>query len=374
MVLPDRGFAYTIFNRVFPQLLNSDLTKVPLLLQRIKKGSAALAEKAAGMALSHAYLGIQLAIQAHAAITFVITREVYQGFIMSGDFKLVLYRDVIAGIPSIDCIADLQLLNVHDKAMVSLKKLFETKQLIDGTIVYPFDCDTLNTSRRLLGYLKTIPFEDYADIPGFWKDADKEIDKLDFGDEYETINLSSIELFLSFIQSGDERMVQEKPAFLRGGYYRSCINNKIATGLAMFGPKAPSCNFGPKGINGLVFNIPKIGTEDKNIGPDGILKKLPFQAMHPMSALAQWTSLFAEGILRLPVGDKKRSEFCKMSGVVYHLTAQQTTPFLAVYDRIKIYSSQVRTNPGQKRKGAVTEDQGAGGSKQKRMRPDAGMY
>lgn len=374
MVLPDRGFAYNVFTRVFPQLLNSDMSKVPILLQRIKKGSAALAEKAAGMALSHAYLGIQLAIQSHSTITFIITRQVYQGFILSGSYNLVLYRDVIAGIPAADCIADLQLLNAHDKAMVALKGLFEMKKLIDGTVVYPFAIETLNTSRRLLNYLRTIPFDDYKDIPDFWKNVDKEVDKLDFGDEFRSINLSSIELFLSYVQSGEDRLIANEPAFLRGGYFRSCTNNKVAIGLGMFGLKAPSCNFGPKGSNGLVFNIPKIGTEDKNIGPNGVLKKIPFQVMHPISAVSQWTTLFAEGILRLPVGDKKRSEFCKMSGVVYHLNAQQERPFLAIYDRIKIYSSQVRSMPGQKRKGAVTEDRGEGGSKGKKRRQDVSMY
>jgi hypothetical protein len=356
MVLPDRGFAYTMFTRVFPQLLNSDLSKVPLLLQRIKKGAASIAHSVAGMAISHAYLGISLAIQSHTTIHFIITREEYQGFILSGTFNLVLYKDVISGIPSVDCIADLQLLNSHDKAMLKLKEAFEKKTLIDGTVVYPFDINSLNTSRRLLNYLRGIAETEFVDIPDFWKEVDKLVDQLDFGDEWEIIGTVSLELFLDYIQNGDDRLLSDKPAFLRGGYFRSCRNNKIATGLAMFGPKAPSCNFGPKGQTGFVIPIPKIGSADSNLAEGGALKKLPFQSMHPISALAQWTTLFAEGIIRLPKGDPKRNEFCKMSGVAFHLHRGAMPAFISIYDRIKNYSSTVRSTTGSKRKGAVTED------------------
>jgi hypothetical protein len=375
MVLPDRGFAYTVFNRIFPQLLNSDLSKVPLLLQRIKKGAASIAHSIAGMAISHAYLGISLAIQSHSAIHFIITREEYQGFILAGDFNLVLYKDVIDGLPEDDCIADLQLLNTHDRAMLQLKKEFEIKKLIDGETVYPFDIDSLNTSRRLLGYLKGIPESEYADIPDFWKQVDKLVDQLDFGDEWEVIGTSSIEEFLNFVQTGDERLLADKPAFLRGGYFRSCRNNKIATGLAMFGPKAPSCNFGPKGITGFVIPIPKIGNPDSNLADDGALKKLPFQSMHPISATAQWTTLFAEGVIRLPKGDPKRNEFCKMSGVAYHLHRGAMPAFVSIYDRIKTYSSTIRSSTGSKRKGAVTEERGNGGpSKKSKSNAGLGMF
>lgn len=374
MVLPDRSYAYTVFQRVFPQLLHADLTKVPALLQRIKKGAAALADKTAGMAISHAYLGIQLAIQSHAAITFVITRGVYQGFMLSGEFTIVLYKDIIDGIPQADCLADLLLLNTHDKAMLAIKGHFEGKTLIDGTIIYPFDVDQLNTSRRLFDYLTNINPDEYADIPDFWKVVDKLIDQLDFGDEWSVINTQSIESFLDYIQTGDKRLLSEKPAYLRGGYYRSCRNNKIATGLSVFGEKAPSCNFGPKGNHGFTINIPKLGTPDNNLADDGVLKKLPFQSMHPSSATGQWTSLFAEGILRLPKGDQKRKEFCKMSGVAFHLHRGSMPAFVAIYDRIKTYSSSVRSATGSKRKGAVREDRQEVSGPSKKIRGDLDMY
>lgn len=375
MVLPDRSFAYTVFTRVFPQLLNSDLTKVPMLLQRIKKGTATIASSIAGMALSHAYLGISLAIQSHSTIHFIITREEYQGFILAGDFRLVLYKDIIEGLSPADCIADLQLLNSHDKAMLKLKAAFETKTLIDGTVTYPFEIDLLNTSRRLLNYLRGIAESEYVDIPDFWRDVDKLVDQLDFGDEWEVIGSSSIEFFLDYVQTGDDRLLSDKPAFLRGGYYRSCRNNKIATGLAMFGPKAPSCNFGPKGQTGFIIHIPKIGNADTNLADGGALKKLPFQSMHPISALAQWTTLFAEGTIRLPRGDPKRNEFCKMSGVAFHLHRGSMPAFISIYDRIKNYSSTVRSATGSKRKGAVTEDrQSRDGPAKRAARSTNDMY
>jgi len=371
-MLPDKMFAYTVFARIFPQLLTNRPDLLPLMLMRLKNGYAALSSKTSGMALSHAYLGINLAVQGHATINFLITRGVYQGFVLGGDYKLALYKEVFNPIPADDVIESFKLLTSHETAFNKLKIHIEQKKFIDGSIMFPCDVESLNTSRRLLRYLKTISYDDFKDIPDWNKDADRLIDQLDFeGEEFLPISITTVTTFLTYVETGDETLLDNTPAFLRGGYYRSCVNNKVATGLGLFGPGAPSCNFGGKS-NNMTFNIPKVGTADTNLVKDpntnqAPLRYLPFQKMHPASALSQWVTLFADGILRLPVGDKKRGQFCNMSGVVLHI--HNETPLAHVYTMIRNISSTTRSTTGSKRKAATTETRG-GNAKKSRSAKD----
>jgi len=361
--LPDKNFAYSIFADIFFNCLQDDLSEAPDLLNMIRKGYKNLANKEAGMAISHAYAGIKLAKQGHCNLTFIISHGQYQGFVLEGDFKVCIYGKEYEGELIADVMTRIGNVNKHDAALVMIASHIERLKNADGMPKYPTKADDLNTSRKLLRRYKSLILADFAAINDFHKDLRKLIGDLNFEDKYAPFTVSSINTFLRYVSTGNESLLDNEPAWLEGGYVEKC-GSIVATGLGMFGNVAPSLSYG--GTKDQVFSMPASTTAtDPNLQlkADGKrpLQYLPVKKVQIDLALAQWTKLFETGKFIIPVGRKGKEEFTDSRQVFLKITGEPA--FSQNYRLIKEHSIAVR-DMGRKR-GPDRED--VGGSKKRRV-------
>jgi hypothetical protein len=349
MVQPDKTFAFQIFSDIFFPSLFDDISKAPDLLNRIRRGCLNLANKEAGEALSHVYMGIKLSKQSHAALTLVIHRGQYQGFILEGDFTVVLYANKYEGALNEDTKNNIGQLLKHEKAIAEIATMFELAKTEAGEAIYPTTVEDINSSRKFIRKFGRLNLIDFVGVPDFMKTLRQKVSALNYEEKYEPLSTQTLELFLRYVNTGDETLLDNKPAWLDDGMFER--TGRVAVGLGMFGNIALSLNYGGK--KDICFTLPHDqSAQDPNLilRPDGkrALQYLPFSKVAIGTAVVQWTSLFETGKIYLPTGRKGKDEFTDQRKVQHRVSGEPS--FSLLYRLVKDRAVYVRNQKGEKRK------------------------
>jgi len=362
MNLPDRSFAATIFQRIFFKGLGPDPLSAAGSFGRIREGLRQLSHFPAGLAITHAYLGISLSENAQVPIRFVISDGVYRGFVLTGNFS-VIYRNVLYSPESpMEVTTQIQQLNAHGLTLGILVVRLNAATKADGTAFPILDVTSINTSRKLLNAINarrntgTISEAEWDGIFDLVKD-------LRFSDHFKPYTPTDILNFLKYVR-GDDAAISNYPAYLHGNYARD--TSRLSIGLGIFGPTAPSVSFDHKG---RTFTIPDSASNDPNlseVNKKRVLQFIPIETLPVINARERWSTIISKGEFRFPNPSKnKASSFVERK---HYNIAISGTDFGPTYDLIKSLVSSARSNAqaGKKRK-AVDADEVAGEVKRKKV-------
>lgn len=355
--LPDKTTAFRTFADIFFNTLFDDNSKAPGLLNILRRGAANLANKEAGMAIAHAYQGIRLSKQSHAAITFVITGQNYQGFVLEGDFTIAMYSTVYKPEPMVDVLTRIDAIGSHDQALVAIVAMFGLAKRADGSPKYSITVEDISTSRKFQNEYNKLQVGDFATLKDWDSNLRKKVEELYYeNEEFQEINPTTVEAFLRYVNSGDEAWIAAKPTWIHSAYFEKATS-KVARGLAVFGKYAPSINTGKQGD--LTFNIPNLTALDPNLAlkedKRRHLQYLPVRKTGIENALGHWNRLFEQGKLHIPRAQKGSKRFTHKQGTVLEIGDEAL--FSTCYRLVKEKVNSQRAVRGNKR--AIAEVEGS---------------
>lgn len=364
MVLPDREFAANVFSRLFFKSLGDTFEACSRLWIRLRLGFRSLAITSAGQAISHAFMGIQLAENSQSTITFIIDNGIYHGFILTGEITII--HNGITHRP--DTPADIAIgyaaLNTRNAKLVEIVQIIQSERDMAGRPLYPVDMEELRSSYGL--------FRKYHDLKkGSFPEEKlgnivKIIKEVPLGDTYLEPSAPNLIEALSYISTGSITKLEGKNIYLGNGAFTS--DSRTAIALLIFGPLVPSINFGIAKDNMIVFPSPT--ATDANLVETEGKRAFPYFGMKLVShqtAVNQYEKMFSSGKLFIPNGRKGKEEFTdrsKSDGIY------GGTPFIDLYQKVKEIVNIKRAGTGpRKRKIGETSEEG-GSRKARRMEDD----
>jgi hypothetical protein len=187
------------------------------------------------------------------------------------------------------------------------------------------------------------------------------LSQMEFNDMYPLPNQDSLLDCVRFMSTGMYSGISEYPAYLGGGVLQS--KSRSFEALSMFGPKAPTCNYGDS--RGTLVTFPRAGKEDTNLVKVGGVRPLqyfPFQAVPINVAAAQWDKMINSGTISIPKGRKNRKEFTDLHRVVFSIGGDPQ--FSELYNLVKGMVGDARNSGisgGKRKRGA--EEGGTGNGK-----------
>jgi len=349
MNLPDSSAFEHVFGKLFFPLLGENDLNAAAVWKKLRTGFRQLKTTQAGIALSHAYTGIELSMTAQAKITFIVDNGLYKGFVLQGQYGGVLANTSIKCYGSEKMIADIRSLNKHAQILEKILQILRSPTKVikvpvertesiedeemteDKTVpVYDLDLTSINTSRKLVNVLTDYNMDliSTQTEPLF-----KYISELTFGDTYAAVNSTSILASLAYMQTGNMNELQAYPAYLGGIFASNFGRFHVAVGI--FGAYAPSLNYG-RTDGDKVFTIPSHEAEDPNLAKDAegkrILPYLPFKSEPSGLAVNQWLNLSNTGKFKVSGPRKGKAEFVNQKPVAFQLSGVQ---FDVAYDMLK---------------------------------------
>lgn len=341
MSLPDRDTTAHVFFMVFSKCIGEDPALVDNVLGRIRKGLRELATSRAGMFLSHAYYGAELAIRNGLMIQYLVDDSSYHGFVLEGrNLRSITYQNKQYRAGTKEEIAEvIGTLNKHKAALHAIVAILRTVLTTGGSLEYDVNMDSFSSSRRLYRFLTTSLnrqlLTEEQDTQLFTKIGD-----LSYGDVFPVPTVALVSVALRVMAGETADLLDEYPAYLRADYPKEC--SITAQGLSIFGEKAPLLSYG-KPKESMAFDIPKSGVQDPNLAEvDGkrVLQYIPFQMVAVKAAVIGYNTVFAQAKIRIPNPRAKRQEFTH-SGL-YSFVAGGTKDFNDIYTRVKSICDQYR--------------------------------
>lgn len=367
MMLPDKRFTYGVFARLFSKSLAVTPDASMKLLSKIRSGFMSLAFTAAGRAISHAYLGIDLAMNSQSSICFLVEKGQYFGFVLQGRNMRIMYRGVTHS-PMVMAELKKQCKELSPLADVTEKliELVKVALVADGKPIFEPTTKDFSSSRNFVSWFQQITFDDMSEEHR--RQFSDLIDKIYFTDRFQIPDQQMILDFLNYVTTGNTEFIAKYPAYIGNSYYQA--QDRIHVGLGIFGDRAPSLNFGTtKGD--MVFTIPQdLSAVDPNLTEVGEKKQrplhyLPFNVVAIKTAADQWENLFAKGMIHLPVARKGKQEFTDLRKVVLKIGSDPY--FSQAYKLIKEHSSIVRKSlqGGKRKRGNDDSEEGPRASRKK---------
>lgn len=370
LLLPDKEFCMHVFLRLFTKGLGSSAPKAIANLERARNGYRLLANKTAGIALSHAYLGIEMAQNAQLEIDFVISNGSYAGFVLYGDAFTVFYRgQTVKPVEAKELQGALRQMITQPALLGTIQTLINSKVDKDGRELYKVDVTSSTSSRYLRGVLSSVNWADFSMAEK--KDIGTNLNNLRLDMKFAPINQTTLSIFLQFIETGNVALIQPYSAHLDGNF---ADNSLVAIGLGIFGSRPPSISYGLLKGTTKTFVLPEPGKTDPNLAPNnGVVPypEMPYKLIDHARAVAQWNGVFSQGKILLPEPPRRK-------GIKYFTDPTQVSGkvhkegYISIYEQIKRMSKAVRgvdSVTGKKRKiGSVPEI-----VKRPRINPDEDM-
>lgn len=364
-VLPDKSILVDVFETTFLNCLAESPENRLRIWSSIRPGLRNLALFRAGQAISHAFMGIKLAKMGRCGLRYVVVNHQYQGFVLQGSYQIGLFGSVWSPVEQVTLQADIDSLNKHAKALGEILGIINAVCREDGTNVYSFSITDINSSRKLANTLHSIDYNLFTSTN--WRDDLKDLfGKLEFGDHYPVPTVPMVMAFLDFVANGNLGSLQNYPFMISDRILTE--KDRVSFGLAMFGPKCPSLNYGVKGRN---FTIPRPNHQDPNLIEDAsgkrALQYLPLKFQSYAQAVSEWRRLFTTGTFTIPDASKKGgSQFTDNRLVNLQISANNFAP---AYGLIKMIVEAHRgdATAGQKKRKADGEVKGSA----KKSRQDA---
>lgn len=346
MSLPDKDVIIHVFSQRFISMLGSSPEDCATLWGIVRPGIRSLSNLESGMALAHAYTGIEQSMQNALPISFIIESGMYHGFILHGDFEVMKYSSKFVSVSGEILTTYLQEIGNQEALVRELINIVQTPTDAEGNQLYHLSAATCRRSRTLYHALQS--YDDVA-IGDRIARVHEIVDKLLFADSFPGISISSILDFLRFMNTGDETILDKYPANLQSGYYR--MRGRVFVGLSIFGTRAPTMNWSDKG---RTFTIPGDSSQDANlvVQADGkrLLHYIPFNIVPVRNAAAQWNKLFNSGSFTIEAGRKGKAEFTNTINVKFQIGSEPG--FSSAYQTIKdiVNSSRATRAIGKKRR------------------------
>jgi hypothetical protein len=358
LMMPDRDFVIPVFQRLFFRCLGSNQEKATNMWRLIKRGLRNIAPTQAGMAITHAFLGIVLSENALCPIRFVVTNGQYKGFVLQGqDFSIVANNTVFLPVSTTDVQTDLEVISSHDLALSRIIEVLRSCTMSDGSVRYDVRFKDVATSRDLFNTFAKIDWgyigaQMRAKIPDY-------VEELNFGERWATINVKTVLDVLVYVQTGNRDILKDYPAYLNRSNFTD--EARINHALMIFGPFVPSINIGTS--KDMAFSIPKPDIDDGNLAVENGIRKLqsiPYKLKNFTSAVVDWTQLLNKGVLYIPLPRKGNKEFSNAKARDGQFSPKDS---LALYGKVKETVNYLRSSgAGRKRKGEAV----AGPSKRMR--------
>jgi hypothetical protein len=366
----DSGFGPSVIQRLMFRLLAKDAKDASAVMVDIRNGFRSLVHHRGGEQLTHALLGCHLAEQSQTMLQFVEVKGVYRGFVLRGDFDLLIRGKIVALQEWSDLKDTLALLSKHDSSLKKIVALIHGKTLDDGSQKYNVKIDAIRTSWNFRDIFLSLDFNDF--IADDKKAIIKLVDDLDFGSAtYASSKFSNIKLFLDYVRTGDITPLKSYDTFFGDGQIWRA--GRVAVGLSIFGSLPPSVSIG-RGPGCQKFQIPyKDEALDANLAVTDGKRRIPFLPYKRKiisEASQEWNKLLSTGLLVLPPGNEKKKEFVQAS---YKDGAFGGGEFLVAYNAIRnVYKAigSERTEGG-KRKEADDVDEGTAAKRGKKSQADA---
>lgn len=342
MLTPDRDTTAHVFFLLFSKSIGEDNSIVDDVLSRIRKGLRELATTRAGMFLSHAYFGAELATRNGLMIQFLVDDSSYHGFILSGsNLRSVTFHRKQYRVGTEEEIKEtVRGLNKHKAALVRILAIVKSVVGIDGAPIWDVSMETFSTSRRLYKFITST-----LDRQMLTEEQDTGLftllQDISYGDVFPVPTVALVKVALRVMAGETVDILDEYPAYLRADYPKN--NDNISIALSLFGEKAPAMSYGnPKEC--MTFDIPSMRTEqDPNlslVNEKRVLQYIPFQMVSVKAAVINYQTLFAQSKLRIPGPRARRDEFSNSS--LYSFTAAGQKDFVDVYNRVKAICDQFR--------------------------------
>jgi len=369
MNLPDKEGLSHVFSRTFVRMLGSSRDVAYGLWSTIRPGLRALATLRAGVSLSHAFVGIELSMDAQCPISFVVEHGLYHGFILHGELRVMKNGFLFYSVGPELLTGFLRSISQQDALRKELAALVNTPTASDGSQLYSVSPNALVRSRAVYTMYQTLNPAEFDEAN--YQRVKEIIEMLTFTDSFSQVSQASIIDFLTFMATGDLGVIDKYPAYLSSGYYR--LTGRIYQGLSIFGSRAPSLNYDN---NGLTFVVPSEDTQiDPNLAPqaDGkrLLHYLPFKMVPVVEGASQWKRLFEQGKFGITRGRKGKSEFTDTRPIGIKIA---TDPgFTQAYTRIKdVVNSHRQLRKAGKRR--AMDDEEVETSTRKKARNNAGKF
>lgn len=348
MNLPDKVTAHHVFENLFFRLLSDSEEGCLRLMSQIRTGIKQLAFSRSGMVLAHAYKGVEMSSKIPASqMTIVLDGPVYQGFFITGKFKLSLYGDTYV---PVDVMKQLKKLNkfTDDCELIAAKLNAATDA--QGSKVYNFSKETFMRSRSALEAIASVDRDLFASTSTL-EEVITLLVGLKYADSFPVPSIESIRQITAAMLTGSNAPLQNFPAYFDEMMLKNL--SPVYMALSAFGPKAPSCNIGSKDKGSLTFVLPSRDANDVNIVKvEGKrpLQYMPYQMVPIHLAAAQYTNLFNTGILHLNPPRKNKNEFVNLQYVIAQIGDDKN--FLEIYTAYKeiVNNNRILVQSGGKRK------------------------
>jgi len=368
MVLPDKTTIFHVFQSLFSRALANDLDGTEGMLSRLRRGFKNLAFSEAGMSLSHIYSCIELAIQGSALFTPIIESGVYYGSILQGNgLRIKLGNQNVEAVDINELIVKVQAMDSHKLAVLKLMNLIRAVKNDAGEGIYTVSIDSFKTSRSTLGVLITLDkelFDDFSEVRSAVSD-------LRFRDKFAPFTLAGLKIFLSYVNTGSESLLEPYGAYLGGSYWE--MNTRVAVGLGIFGSDAPSINVGaPKDPT---FTLPGPSVTDAmdpnltEVNKKRSLQYIPVAKVPIRVAASQWENVFTNARFSIPSGRGKKQEFTNTTKMVFSVAKSED--FADVYKVLREVAETRRRNKSLGKRPRGDDDQNQNGpSKKQRAAED----
>jgi hypothetical protein len=340
MIESDKSLPVHVFRDHFLSCIGDSEEDVAKVWASLRNGIKELSFYPAGKALCHIFLGISLAMKATAPMTIVLNGGSYAGFVLHGELSVSINGKSFRSVDAVQLQEDLGKVNLHAKRLQEICVLINSAVTENGTRVYSFEPKDISTSRGFVNVYNSLDLDHYSstEFKTLLRDL---VEDLRYTDTFTIPTPLLVKDFLNYVLTGDNNHISKYPAFLGGNYYES--RDRVSTGLGIFGPKAPSLNYGkPKDMS---FTLPSdLGANDPNLAKNAAgkapLPYLPF-AFEPVKAAGiHWHQLFSDGKIKIPSPRRNKEEFTNSQLVGFKITGEPM--FSEVYSTIKRISSETR--------------------------------
>jgi hypothetical protein len=307
MVQPDKDIVLRVFLSLFSKCIGSSATEVSSLLAILRAGHRQLALSRQGMALTHVYFGIDLAMKTASRFFPLIEGGQYLGFVLGNESLTIIQRGQLIEAQSAEKLnEEVQTLSIHKRACTTVIEILEEAAALDD-VAGGVDADKVRRSAR--GMAEEIYSRDLDTLSKERKDdLEKALDRVAFGETYWLPTPNNISIFIRYLMT-NRWLDGDAPFFL--GNKVGMSNSIIVRGLACFGPSAPSIFHGTK-----TMSIPRASRQDDNlnlVNNRRVLQYIPIYVKGIYSAASDWNSVRSKRSIKFFEGRKNKNEFCNRS-------------------------------------------------------------